>query len=1156
MSTKIGKYTIKSELGRGAMGVVYWAEDPRLGRSVALKMMSSTLANDPELLQRFYREAQSAGQLRHPNIVTIYDIDEADGLPFIAMEFLEGESLEKVIASRKEITVIKKLEIIIQACKGLHYAHLHGVVHRDVKPANIMVLEDGTAKIVDFGVARITSASMTSTGSVMGTPMYMSPEQVMGQTVDARSDIFSLGTVLYETLTYENPFQGADITAILHKIINEIPTPLTTLLPNCPPEMEKVVTRALAKNREDRYQTAEDLAFGLQEIASYLKRHMVEIYVQQGQRGLAEGNLTVAKESLQRVLEIDSSHNLAKSLLNKVQEEIRARQRSQRIEQTMRAAKDTLQAEKFDDAISLFDEVLRIDPANDSAQKYKEHATEGRDRQKKIARYMQRAEKYLDDADFQAAQTELDAILTLDPENSAALLLMQSVAKELAERERQKEVRQLADSARARLDEKDYAKALELIEKAAELDPINLEVGALFRQVKGAQEATERQKRLNERLSQIQDALSRDQVEQSVELAAKALEEFPDESRVHKLHTQAVRLVEMQKRHQFIEERLQTARNLLQKNQFSDALDLLEKALQTVPDDARLAAFIKTVEEAQKLASLETLRQEAVQKANEQIRKNNFAAAIDTLERALERVGRSRDLVDLLQFTRDQQGEQTRQERVTQILNRAQPLLRGEDYEEAIRILEAGGKEVQASEIDSLLATARDHWKKFEERREDIRQRAIKLLNAGEPNKAVALMDGSPQAYFKNEVFQKTYAECREGAARASAIRAIVEQAENYLAEDNFVEAEASIGSALRDYPDDKILVAAQKRIAEEQAQFRSSALTKILDDARVHLGRMEYQSALDQLAVVDWKSAGFPLLEKKADALSAEARRKLDEVREREEKAKQEAAARAVKPPTLTDSAAILSAQARLREAMKTGPRHGPENLFPPSQTGGTPASGTDAFATIPLASSPALQEPTKVQPVVKPGISPPSSGEGVATIPVGPPRPKQEPAISPLGRSASKPTPAFAPEPAIEHKTRAPSPVASLAGAKRSPVALWVGAALVILVLAGFGIWRLTSGGRGASGVPASGFVELTAASSAEIVSIQSADGKTVDKTGETPLLLELPAGDYVIELKNGTEVQKANVSVHAGDTTRQNVVFPKEKIDEMVNDLVTNY
>ena len=213
--TKLGKYEIKGELGTGAMGVVYRAEDSRLGRPVALKVMSPSVASNPDLVKRFYREAQAAGQLHHPNIVIIHDIDEVDGIPFIAMEFLDGEDLDKVITAGKELPVTKKLDIIIQACKGLHHAHQRGIVHRDVKPGNIVLLNDGMVKIVDFGIAHLGATSMTQTGMVLGTVMYMSPEQIAGQRVDARADIFSIGVILFELLTYRTPFAGPDVPSVL-----------------------------------------------------------------------------------------------------------------------------------------------------------------------------------------------------------------------------------------------------------------------------------------------------------------------------------------------------------------------------------------------------------------------------------------------------------------------------------------------------------------------------------------------------------------------------------------------------------------------------------------------------------------------------------------------------------------------------------------------------------------------------------------------------------------------------------------------------------------------------------------------------------------------------------------------------------------------------
>ena len=198
---KLGKYEVLEVVGRGGMGVVYKAVDPEIGRLVGIKMMTSAVINDPVLLKRFYREAQSAGKLRHPNIVTIYDLGVQEATPYLVMEFLEGESLDVALRSGRTLTLEEKLNIVIQVCSALAYAHEQGIVHRDIKPGNVMLLKDGTVKLVDFGIARIGAEYVTRTGQLMGSIQYMSPEQVHGAHVDLRTDIFSTGVLLYQMLT-------------------------------------------------------------------------------------------------------------------------------------------------------------------------------------------------------------------------------------------------------------------------------------------------------------------------------------------------------------------------------------------------------------------------------------------------------------------------------------------------------------------------------------------------------------------------------------------------------------------------------------------------------------------------------------------------------------------------------------------------------------------------------------------------------------------------------------------------------------------------------------------------------------------------------------------------------------------------------------------
>jgi serine/threonine-protein kinase len=255
----IGRYEILEEIGRGAMGVVFKGRDPLIGRAVAVKTITTGVDQSADLLQRFYREARAAGGLQHPNIVTIYELAESGGAPFIAMEYLEGESLEKIIARKPALPLATKLGYIVQTCRALDYAHRHGVIHRDVKPANIVVTRDEIVKVVDFGIARLGHSSNTQTGMLLGTLAYMSPEQVRGQHFDARSDVWAMGVVLYELITYQRPFTGENHAALLLSILQNEPPPIWRVFPECPVALERIIAKCLRKDEKERYSSMESL---------------------------------------------------------------------------------------------------------------------------------------------------------------------------------------------------------------------------------------------------------------------------------------------------------------------------------------------------------------------------------------------------------------------------------------------------------------------------------------------------------------------------------------------------------------------------------------------------------------------------------------------------------------------------------------------------------------------------------------------------------------------------------------------------------------------------------------------------------------------------------------------------------------------------------
>lgn len=265
---KLGRYEVTGVLGQGAMGIVYKGIDPKIGRTVALKTLRSssdfTDTQFTEFKRRFAQEAQSAGRLAHPNIVTIYDVGEEGDMSFIAMELVEGHALDDLIAQKHAFSVDDIVRIMVQICEGLAYAHRQQVIHRDIKPANIIIANDGSAKIMDFGIAKFASSTATQTGMVVGTPSYMSPEQITGKAIDHRSDIFSLGAVFYELLTCEKAFPGDNVTTVMYRVVHENPTPVSVINMTVPAQFGMIVQKAMAKNPTDRYATANDMARDIQ----------------------------------------------------------------------------------------------------------------------------------------------------------------------------------------------------------------------------------------------------------------------------------------------------------------------------------------------------------------------------------------------------------------------------------------------------------------------------------------------------------------------------------------------------------------------------------------------------------------------------------------------------------------------------------------------------------------------------------------------------------------------------------------------------------------------------------------------------------------------------------------------------------------------------
>ncbi len=309
---QIGRYEIASELGRGAMGIVYRARDPRIGREVAIKTIKPADQADTGeiegLRERLFREAQSAGRLSHPGIVTIFDVDEQDGLVYIAMELVEGQTLDRYVstAGGTARSLDFAVDLLLQVGSALDYAHRRGIVHRDIKPSNIMISPDGV-KIMDFGVARIASSQLTRTGVVMGTPNYMSPEQVKGEEIDGRSDQFSLGAIGYELLTGKKPFQAENLTSTIFKIVSADPAPLRQWNPKISPPLDEAILRALAKDPGERFATCRELGEAVAAAAKQIRGGGEAVVLSAGLAGIGAGDETAGVAPAQQ----DVTHDRA-----------------------------------------------------------------------------------------------------------------------------------------------------------------------------------------------------------------------------------------------------------------------------------------------------------------------------------------------------------------------------------------------------------------------------------------------------------------------------------------------------------------------------------------------------------------------------------------------------------------------------------------------------------------------------------------------------------------------------------------------------------------------------------------------------------------------------------------------------------------------------
>lgn len=824
---KIGKYEILAELGKGAMGVVYKAQDPFLGRLVAIKTMSSSLRDDANLLQRFYREAQAAGNLRHANIVTIYDLGEENGIPFIAMEFLEGQDLEEAIRKKAPWSILKKLNITSQICRGLHYAHDHGVIHRDVKPANIRILARGEVKILDFGIARVTGSNMTRTDLVMGTVNYMSPEQIQSpQSIDRRSDLFSVGVILYEMLAGQRPFTGESIPSTLFRIINEPAPPLSRSLPSCPAELETIMQKVLAKNQDQRFQSCEEFAMELDSIRETMRPQVISELLTTGQKNFEENDFHSARQHFVEVLELDSNHRLAKNLLRRLEEQQKKYFQDQQAQNLLREGIEHLQNNSLDEAMRCFESARQLDTQNTKISQLifqtREKKTE-LDRRKEFETLLTEGKKQFSERNLEHAVQCLDRALQVLPDESRATGLRRLVLEEMNLREKHRRIGELVLEARGFLSRRQFADAERILDQCRTLDPGNLECRELRNLLETEKESAAQQRLLEEKIAFIDQAIIVGHYREASQTLAEAEKLAPADLRLTRLANLIQTEEEDEAKRREKAGLLQNVHSLMSERRFLQALEILNSAISRFPEDVELMRLALIARQENEKAEQERLLSAEFQQIQSLLKTGQCQDALRAAEELAKRYPGRSEIQKLRGRAAEECQAVERQIRRENVIRKAKQLVYGGQHQQAISELEAARQDYPGDpEIERFLRITLQEKGTIEKRQqlEAIFESARKSLSRNlfrEVRHHLAKADEVDPENIETVRLRQQLEHQEAEEKRKESVGQITTEVREWLRGKKYDQASSLVSEGLQQYPDDYELETLLRLVQEEK---------------------------------------------------------------------------------------------------------------------------------------------------------------------------------------------------------------------------------------------------------------------------------------------------------------------------------------------------
>src|SRR5713101_6740039 len=644
------------------MGAVYKARDPLIDRLVALKTITVGPSAQTNLLDRFYQEARSAGTLQHPSIVTIYELGHEKNTPFIAMEYLEGDSLDRIIEQRPALPLSVKLGYIVRVCEALAYAHQHNVVHRDIKPGNIMVTKEGVVKVVDFGIARLTDRSLAQPNMMIGSRAYMSPQLYKGERADARADIWAVGVTLYELLAYRRPFIADSEAELMFHIMSDNPPSLQSVTADCPEELSNIVGKMLAKKAEERFQSMDEILRDLEPLWKTAQQATVAGLLADCQQLLTANDLQRAQGLLRKALQIDVSNTRAKSLLERVSLELR---RSQLLP--------------------------------------------------KLNEHLERCRSFLRTGKLREARAEVDAALGLDSRHEPAQQLFAELEAAAA---RAQEVEQKLRLTKQRLAEGALTEAATALGQALDMDSANAQGQELRRLIEEDRTRREKRKKLSEVLHQARTLWTALNYEECLKVLSEGLREFAGEPELMKREEMARQDVEGLKKKRELSE----VRKLLGQQEFARARKIIDALAKSHPQDSAVTNLQMLVLDGEKEEQRNIRYSKELSELRTLLSNGRFGEAMNKGDTLLREYPEEFELKELVGYARSEVAHQEQRQKEKDCEKEIRSFIAQEHFKEAEAAAKRATLEFPKLEVFRLLAEEAGQQRQVQEQRERARQ--------------------------------------------------------------------------------------------------------------------------------------------------------------------------------------------------------------------------------------------------------------------------------------------------------------------------------------------------------------------------------------------------------------------------------------------------